>query len=450
MTVAAQAEDSALHDLGAVLIDRCLACHGPDKQEGGYSVATIAKMKVAGDSAKLPVVPGRPERSELLRRLTTADESERMPAESEPLTAAEIELFRRWIAGGAKAAPTIESEPLTNWITVAKSYAAPKHYPQALPIVALSLTPNYRSIVTSGYGEVVEWDLSSGAVRKRIEVAGQQVADIDISESGRYLAVSSGIPGTRGIVEVWQLDDQRPPRRLWSRALSDISNDIAFDPSGSRLAIAGGDGSLHLVEMSDTDAGLVFKSQIFAPHADAVLALAWSDAGDRLITGSRDRTAKIFDAGAMELIANYDRHERAVGGVAYLGERPVSFDETGRLRLWPGDDSDRALDDLSDLPRFLVHIAVAGDRLLLPDAAELRILRFKQTTIDDGEDDKGNPKTTKSIRWQEPEHLKSGGRDWILSVDAVGDVIAAGTESGEIIIWRDGQPVPANRFLAKP
>ena len=46
-------------------------------------------------------MPGSPEASEVLRRVSATDESERMPPEGKPLTAGEIERVRRWIADGA-------------------------------------------------------------------------------------------------------------------------------------------------------------------------------------------------------------------------------------------------------------------------------------------------------------------------------------------------------------
>ena len=48
------------------------------------------------------IVPGKPDQSELLARVTSHDPEERMPPpEKKPLSAREVELLRRWIAEGA-------------------------------------------------------------------------------------------------------------------------------------------------------------------------------------------------------------------------------------------------------------------------------------------------------------------------------------------------------------
>jgi len=79
--------------------EHCLHCHGPDAAE------RQAELRLDDEaSAKLRVVvPFAPEKSELLRRLTTDDPDERMPppGNGPPLAAAQIERVRQWIAAGA-------------------------------------------------------------------------------------------------------------------------------------------------------------------------------------------------------------------------------------------------------------------------------------------------------------------------------------------------------------
>src|SRR5581483_708680 len=60
-----------------------------------------AGMPAAGDSGKPSLVPGKPDASELFRRITTADADERMPADKPPLSSEQIATLRRWIEQGA-------------------------------------------------------------------------------------------------------------------------------------------------------------------------------------------------------------------------------------------------------------------------------------------------------------------------------------------------------------
>jgi hypothetical protein len=88
-------------DIRPLLADNCVPCHGPAVSGGGLKFtdreAALAKTK----SGLFAIVPGHPESSELLRRVTSSDPSVRMPMGKDPLKAEEIEKLRFWIAEGA-------------------------------------------------------------------------------------------------------------------------------------------------------------------------------------------------------------------------------------------------------------------------------------------------------------------------------------------------------------
>lgn len=88
-------------DIEPLLIRRCSECHGPDKQKGDLRLDTRAAALKVGESGNAALVPGQPDNSELLRRVTTQDPDDRMPPKGEGLTPAEVELLRQWIAEGA-------------------------------------------------------------------------------------------------------------------------------------------------------------------------------------------------------------------------------------------------------------------------------------------------------------------------------------------------------------
>jgi hypothetical protein len=94
---------------------RCVACHGPLKQEAGLRLDTAA-LAVKGGKNGGVIKPGDAPASRLIERISATDEAERMPPEGEPLTVKEIALLRRWIAEGAKA-PADETvvDPRKHW-----------------------------------------------------------------------------------------------------------------------------------------------------------------------------------------------------------------------------------------------------------------------------------------------------------------------------------------------
>ncbi len=93
--------DYARH-IKPLLARHCLQCHGPQKAEGGLRLDSRQGAFRGGDSTLPVLVPGKPEESELFRRVTSTDQTERMPADGNPLNEEEIALLRRWIAQGAR------------------------------------------------------------------------------------------------------------------------------------------------------------------------------------------------------------------------------------------------------------------------------------------------------------------------------------------------------------
>lgn len=91
-----------------ILSDRCFKCHGPDKNaiEGGLSLNTAedAYMALGKKKDHYAIVPGDVEKSELVNRIYTTDESLMMPPPESNLTLTkyEKEILKKWIDQGAE------------------------------------------------------------------------------------------------------------------------------------------------------------------------------------------------------------------------------------------------------------------------------------------------------------------------------------------------------------
>lgn len=94
-------------DILPILSDKCFACHGPDKNS---RKTTLRFDREDGpftplSEGRFAIVRGKPEQSEMFRRITSQDDAVRMPpayAGREPLNNREIDLIARWIRQGAK------------------------------------------------------------------------------------------------------------------------------------------------------------------------------------------------------------------------------------------------------------------------------------------------------------------------------------------------------------
>lgn len=102
-------EVSYNYDIRPILSDKCFACHGPDKnkQEAGLrlDIEANAKAPLRETKGAYAIVPGSPEKSELIKRITSTDPSYLMPTPASHLGVLnkdEITLLTRWIKQGAK------------------------------------------------------------------------------------------------------------------------------------------------------------------------------------------------------------------------------------------------------------------------------------------------------------------------------------------------------------
>jgi mono/diheme cytochrome c family protein len=96
----------------SLLRERCFACHGPLRQEGGLRLDTREAMITGGDSGNA-LIPKEADKSLLLQRISSADIANRMPPEheGEAMRSEQIDLLRRWIEMGAEGIAGEEPEP---------------------------------------------------------------------------------------------------------------------------------------------------------------------------------------------------------------------------------------------------------------------------------------------------------------------------------------------------
>lgn len=99
------AEIDFAHEIVPLLEKHCGECHIGDARQGGFSMNTADDLKAGGDSGIAGLVAGKPDASEFLRRITSDDADERMPADGAPLPAEDVALLTAWVAAGASWEP---------------------------------------------------------------------------------------------------------------------------------------------------------------------------------------------------------------------------------------------------------------------------------------------------------------------------------------------------------
>jgi len=107
-------------DIKPILSNNCFKCHGPDAAERQGGADGLRLDKPDGSDGALAdlgghaaIVPGDPEKSELVTRIASADPETRMPpaGSGKQLTPHEVELLTQWIKSGAEYSRHWSYEP---------------------------------------------------------------------------------------------------------------------------------------------------------------------------------------------------------------------------------------------------------------------------------------------------------------------------------------------------
>jgi serine/threonine protein kinase/WD40 repeat protein len=205
------------------------------------------------------------------------------------------------------------------------------------------------------------------------EVAFSRDFAVAFSGDGLQLAVG----GTDGTIDIFDLKTRRLTRRLTVAARP---TQVAFDPKGSRLAVAAG----RAVRLFDLATG---RERRPLPHPAGVSSVAWHPDGLHIATGCDIRIHYWDVAAAAEIMRPWTGHRTAGVAVVFdaTGNRLLSLDWGRLTRVWD-TESGRLLLDLSGEtglqfgPDGLLCCKGPGKLLRMrrvTDGRELRMLRHR-------------------------------------------------------------------------
>lgn len=413
-------------DIAPVLLNNCLACHGPKKAEGGYRIDSYERLTKAGDSGAVGFLAKKPEDSEAFRRISTGDAKERMPLDGDPLPPAQVALIKQWLDEGATFDGPDAKAALATIVPPPVHPAAPDAYPNTLPITAVAFSPDGSQVYVGGYNEVTVWNPADGQLIKRIKNTGQRTFALSFSPDGKMLLVASGSPGRLGEVRLFDTGSGELSKVLHSAG--DVVFDAAYNPAGDRIASAAADGVLRVYDVASGAEQLAITS-----HSDWVTAVAWNADGTKLASASRDKTAKLFDAKTGELAVTYAGHNQPLKGVAFHadGAEVFSAGADSKIHQWKMADAAKTA-EIAGFGGEVGKLYAVGNNLIAV-SADKTAKQFDR-------------KTRNQIR------VYQGHNDWTLSASLHEGTkrLATGSFDGEVKIWNtdDGKPIVS--FLAAP
>lgn len=200
------------------------------------------------------------------------------------------------------------------------------HNPYGISISSVAFSPDGRLILAGGgFGRLDLWDAASG---KRLSdlsrLTESPVAAVAFSQDGRK-ALACG--GSR--VVVWEL--QQSKKIVTYEGHSNWARTAAFLPDGKAVISGSADKTLRLWNSVNGN-----EIRRFDGHTDKVNSLAVSSDGRAVISGGHDKTLRLWDVKTGEEIRRYAGHSDWVFYVSFSpdGAYAISASADNTLKLW--------------------------------------------------------------------------------------------------------------------
>jgi WD40 repeat protein len=309
----------------------CLACHSATEAQSDL-VLESPQAILKGGSTGPAVVAGKSGES-LLLALAALQKEPHMPppdndVKAKNLTSEELGLLKLWIDQGAKGDVSSASQAIT-WQPLP---------PGINPIYAVAVTPDGQYAAASRANQIFLYHvpsrrelgrLTDPSLIERGVYKQPGVADLDLvqslafSPSGQWLA-----SGGFRTVKLWK--QPTAGKRLDLAGLEGPALATATAPDGKLAAVGEESGKIKLIDLASGQTVATLEG-----HTAPAAGVAFTADSARLISGSHDKTFRVWNVADRALVASVET-PAAVNGVAIVGDgtQVATAHGDNQLRIW--------------------------------------------------------------------------------------------------------------------
>ena len=259
-----------------VLQRHCSGCHFAAKKGGKLLLTSYADFSKGGENGAA-FTAGKPGESLVVEYISGDDPA--MPLGADPLDPQQIELISTWISQGAKddTPPTVKDNI---------SAENPPQYAAPPVITALTYTPDSKTLVISGYREILLYAADGSAPTGRLVGRSQRIESVAVSPDGKLIAGTGGTPSLFGEVQFWDAATKKLVRSI--TVSYDTLFGASFSGDGKSFAFGGADNGVRVLTVADGKQVMRMDA-----HSDWSFAATFSLKGTHVISVSRDRAMKL-------------------------------------------------------------------------------------------------------------------------------------------------------------
>jgi WD40 repeat protein len=324
----------------------CSKCHSADKKKADVEMTSYAAVLKGGGSGPI-VASGNPDGSKLWKVLTHAEEPF-MPPNRPKLSDKELEVIKKWIAGGLLEASgskaVVAAKPavdLTLKLDATGKPAGPPPMPKELPLEPVVHTPRAGAILglagspwaplvaAAGQRQVLLFHTDTLELLGILPFAEGQPEDVRFSRSGKLLLAAGGRAASKGRAILWNVASGERLATLGDEFDTLLAADVR--PDQSQVAIG---GPSRLVKIFSTATGAALHT--IKKHTEWVTAVAYSPNGEFLATGDRNGGLLVWDPDNAQELLSLTGHKGAVSALSWRGDSKVlaSASEDGTVKWW--------------------------------------------------------------------------------------------------------------------
>ena len=203
-----------------------------------------------------------------------------------------------------------------------------------------AFSPDGKQVITGSIDHTARiWDTESGKELKKLEGHSNAVASVAFSPDGKKIVTAGG---NENSVRIWDANSGSG-LKIWKWQIRMVGNRVVvdghintvysavFSPDGKKVVTGSLDRSARIWNAESGE-----EIKILDGHEGDVFSAVFSPDGRKVVTGSGDKSVRIFDAETGTELKNLEGHTREVMSVAFSpdGKKVVSGSTDNTARIW--------------------------------------------------------------------------------------------------------------------
>ena len=209
------------------------------------------------------------------------------------------------------------------------------------PVWSLEFSPDGKMLAVGKYQWVELWDLETQRVIHVYEPHVGDVRCLKFSSTDQAaplrLYTGSGVPAQSGEIRIWDVASEELIKSFEIHA--DTIESIALSPRNKTLLTASMDELSAVIDvqhLEDTENSIDEQAKWLTQHVGRVLCTLYHPRGTYFVTGSEDKTIKVWNPETFNVLVNFDANDDAVYSLAYSVDENVivSGSADNAVRTW--------------------------------------------------------------------------------------------------------------------